>query len=98
VVSRSLEEMRLVKIPVGKLEELVGRFSGWLWRRMEEEPAERIEQAFCEHCYLAVMPGHINLVLRNPRESTKGEVVKVKLEVEQREVDGRRFRFGGRAG
>ena len=98
VVSRSLADMHLVTIPVVRLEELVGRFSGWLWRRMEEEPAERIEQAFCEHCYLAVMPGHINLVLRNPRESTKGEVVKVKLKVEHRVVDGRGFRFGAGAG
>ena len=79
VVSRSLADMHLVTIPVVRLEELVGRFSGWLWRRMEEEPAERIEQAFCEHCYLAVMKGHISLVLRNPRESAEGEVMKVKL-------------------
>jgi hypothetical protein len=97
-VSRSLEAMRLVRISVEKLEELVGRFSGWLLRRMEEEPAERIEQAFCEHCYLAVMPGHINMVLRNPRESAEGEVVKVKLAVEHRVVDGRGFRFGAGAG
>jgi hypothetical protein len=94
VVSRSLREMRLVKIPVEKLEELVGRFFGWLLRRMAEAPAAEIEQAFCELCYLAVMPGHISLVLRNPRESAEGEVVKVTLEVEHRVVDGGRFRFG----
>ena len=94
MVSRSLRDMQLVKIPVEKLEELVGRFFGWLLRRMAEEPAAEIEQAFCEHCYLAVMPGHINLVLRNPREVDQGEVVKVKLEVEHRVVDGRPFRFG----
>ena len=94
MVSRSLRDMQLVKIPVEKLEELVGRFFGWLLRRMAEAPAAEIEQAFCEHCYLAVMPGHINLVLRNPREVDQGEVVKVKLEVEHRVVDGRPFRFG----
>jgi hypothetical protein len=98
VVSRSLEEMRLVKIPVKKLEDLVGHVSGWLMRRMEEEPAEEIERALCEHCYLAVIAGHINMALRNPREAAKGEVVKVKMEVEHRVVDGHAFRFGAGVG
>jgi hypothetical protein len=84
----------LVTIPVVRLEELVERVFGWLWRRMEEEPAEVIERAFRERCYLAVMPGHINLALRNGREAAMGEVVKVKLQVEHAVVDGRRFRFG----
>ena len=98
VVSRSLADMHLVTIPVVRLEELVGRFSGWLLSRMAQEPVGEIELAFCEHCYLAVMKGHISLVLRNPRESAMGEVVKVTLAVEHRVVDGRPFRFGAGAG
>jgi hypothetical protein len=102
VVSGSLADMRLVTIPVARLVELVERVTLWLWRRMAQEPAEEVEQAFCEHCYLAVMPGHISLALRNPRESAGVEVVRVKLAVEHRVVDGRGFRFGagkvGRAG
>ena len=95
VVARSLGEMGLVRIPVAKLEELVERVSRWLTTRMVEESAQEIEQAFRERCYLAAVPGHISLVLRNPRESDGGEVVKVRMVVEHREVvDGRGFGFG----
>ena len=79
VVSRSLGEMRLVRIPVKRLEELVRRVSRSLEGRLAGMTAQEIEQAFRERCYLAATPGHINMVLRNPRESAEGEVMKVKL-------------------
>jgi hypothetical protein len=98
LVSRSLADMQLVTIPVAKLVELVERASGWFSSRMQDEPAEMIERAFSEHCYLAVIPGQINLVLRNPRETDMAEAVKVKLQVDHVVVDGRRVRFGSGKG
>ena len=101
-VADSLRQMRLVRIPVGKLEELVEQWTTKFTSRMEEAPMEEIERAFSEHCYLAVMPGHINVAMRNPREPVWGrrgeETVKVKMEVEQAFVEGRTIRFGTGAG
>jgi hypothetical protein len=98
--SQSLAEMDLVKISVEKLVELVDDWTTKFRSKMGEEPGEVIERAFSEHCYLAVMRGHINVALRNPNPAAGmwARAVKVKMRVDQAVVEGRTFRFGSGTG
>jgi hypothetical protein len=93
-LSQALQEAELVEISVAKLKGLVEQAFDWFRQRLHR-PAEEVEGMFREHCYLVVMPHHINVAMRNPApDRIPAEVVKVKMRVDHGEVEGRRFRFG----
>ena len=92
LVSWTLADMQLVTISAAELLELVERdldwFKGGPW-----------PVAFSERCYLAVMKGHINLALRNPKPGELSDQllargVRINIPVDHAVTPGKRYQFG----